>query len=45
MRSLLPAAGGLALLLWVLPRRPQSAADADLKITVTNGDDTQGDVR
>jgi outer membrane protein OmpA-like peptidoglycan-associated protein len=44
MRSLLHATG-LALLLCGGVARPATAADADLKITVTNGDDTQGDVR
>jgi outer membrane protein OmpA-like peptidoglycan-associated protein len=45
MRNPLPAAGAALLLLCGLGGAPAAAADADLKITVTNGGDTSGDVR
>ena len=45
MRNLLHASGLALLLLCGFAGRPAAAADADLKITVTNGDDTAGDVR
>jgi outer membrane protein OmpA-like peptidoglycan-associated protein len=44
MRNLLRRAG-LALLLCGLAGPPAAAADAELKITVTNGGDTAGDIR
>ena len=45
MRNLLHASGLALLLLCGFAGRPAAAADADLKVTVTNGDDTAGDVR
>jgi outer membrane protein OmpA-like peptidoglycan-associated protein len=52
MRNLLRAAGAaslplcsLLLLLCSFGGSPAAAADADLKITVTNGNDTSGDIR
>jgi outer membrane protein OmpA-like peptidoglycan-associated protein len=44
MRKLLYATAP-ALLLYGLAGAPAAAADADLKITVTNGSDTQGDIK
>jgi outer membrane protein OmpA-like peptidoglycan-associated protein len=45
MRDLLCVTGLAFLLLVGVAGQPATAADADLKITVTNGADTQGDVR
>ena len=45
MHNLLHAAGSALLLLCGLTGTPAAAADADLKITVTNGNDTAGDAR
>jgi hypothetical protein len=45
MRNVLRATGAALVLLCALAGRPVEAADADLKITVTNGTDTQGDVK
>jgi len=45
MRDLLCTTGLALLLLGSVAGQPAAAADADLKITVTNGADTQGDVR
>lgn len=45
MRNLLQATGPAFLLLCGLAGAPAAAADADLKITVTNGNDTAGDVK
>jgi hypothetical protein len=42
---LLNAAGAALLLLCSFAGAPAAAADADLKITVTNGNDTSGDVK
>ena len=45
MQALLRATSIALVLLCAFAGRPAAAADADLKITVTNGDDTAGDVR
>src|ERR1700728_5075236 len=45
MRNLLLAAAPALLLVCGLAGTPAAAADADLKVTVTNGGDTSGDVR
>jgi hypothetical protein len=45
MRNMLFATASTFLLLGSLAETPAAAADADLKITVTNGDDTAGDVK
>jgi len=45
MRNLLRATSVAFVLLCGFTGRPAAAADADLKITVTNGNDTKGDVR
>src|ERR1700733_11378383 len=45
MRNLSDAAGLALLLLCVVAAPPAAAADADLKIIVTNGDDTAGDIK
>jgi outer membrane protein OmpA-like peptidoglycan-associated protein len=45
MRNLSDAAGLALLLLCVVAAPPAAAADADLKIIVTNGDDTLGDIK
>jgi outer membrane protein OmpA-like peptidoglycan-associated protein len=45
MRNLLYATASTLLLLCGLAGAPAAAADAHLKITVTNGDDTAGDVK